>query len=533
MTALSYTFPTDFIWGAATAAHQIEGNNVSSDWWAREHSPNTDLSEASNDACDSYNRFEEDIRLLAASGLRMYRFSIEWARIEPECGCFSKAQLLHYRRMIDTCRQYGVEPMVTLYHMTLPLWFAEQGGWRRADAVERFRRYIEYVLPILHDVTWVCTLNEPNMVALTRGGTEGSDFIAASLPYPDPEISENLVAAHRSAREVLSSVPSIKSGWTIACQAFHAVPGCEAEMEAYQYPREDYFTEAAAGDDFIGVQAYLRTFIGKDGPVPTDPNAERTLTGWEYFPPALGIAVRHTWEVGGHTPIFVTENGIATANDARRIDYTYDALAGLHDAMADGIDVRGYLHWSLLDNYEWGSFRPTFGLIGWDKDTFERHPRPSLEWLGGIACGASGKATSFPALTAADDTGPPVPSCPHLPPRQPIPRVIRGRETEASCFHAEEAGRFACRDAVGVLGRQFEVASRRARATAYRLMPAATEALSDSTMSEIGMPATASQASRTRRLTPLPSEPKTTISGSVSKPVSPTSASPPPSSATA
>lgn len=187
MTALSYTFPNDFIWGAATAAHQIEGNNVSSDWWAREHSPNTDLSEASNDACDSYNRFEEDIRLLAASGLRMYRFSIEWARIEPECGCFSKAQLLHYRRMIDTCRQYGVEPMVTLYHMTLPLWFAEQGGWRRADA------------------------------------------------------------------------------------------------------------------------------------------------------------------------------------------------------MADGIDVRGYLHWSLLDNYEWGSFRPTFGLIGWDRDTFERHPRPSLDWLGNVS----------------------------------------------------------------------------------------------------------------------------------------------------
>ena len=140
MTALSYTFPNDFIWGAATAAHQIEGNNVSSDWWAREHSPNTDLSEASNDACDSYNRFEEDIRLLAASGLRMYRFSIEWARIEPECGCFSKAQLLHYRRMIDTCRQYGVEPMVTLYHMTLPLWFAEQGGWRRADAVPAVHR---------------------------------------------------------------------------------------------------------------------------------------------------------------------------------------------------------------------------------------------------------------------------------------------------------------------------------------------------------------------------------------------------------
>lgn len=385
MTSLSYEFPKGFIWGAATAAHQIEGNNVSSDWWAREHSFNSDLNEPSGDACDSYNRFEEDIRLLAESGLGMYRFSIEWARIEPEDGFFSSAQLLHYRKMIDTCRKYGVEPMVTLYHMTLPLWFAADGGWLRDDAAERFGRYVAYVLPILRDVTWVCTINEPNMVALTRGGTEGSDFVAASLPAPDPVISEHLVEAHRVARETLGAVSTIKSGWTIACQAFHALPGCQTEMEDYQYPREDYFTEASSGDDFIGVQAYLRTFIGKDGPVPVKPNVERTLTGWEYFPPALGIAVRHTWAVGNHTPIFVTENGIASADDTRRIDYTYDALVGLHDAMDEGIDVRGYLHWSLLDNYEWGSFRPTFGLIEWDKKTFERRPKPSLSWLGDVS----------------------------------------------------------------------------------------------------------------------------------------------------
>ena len=222
------------------------------------------------------------------------------------------------------------------------------------------------------------------MVALTQGGTEGSDFAASSLPSPDSIISQHLVEAHKRARDVLSSIEGVKAGWTIACQAFHAIPGCEAEMEAYQYPREDYFTEAAAGDDFIGVQAYLRTFIGKNGPVPIPTDAERTLTGWEYFPPALGIAVHHTWEVGRHTPIFVTENGIATSDDSRRIDYTYDALAGLHSAMNDGITVHGYLHWSLLDNYEWGSYKPTFGLIGWDKETFERQPRPSLGWLGEI-----------------------------------------------------------------------------------------------------------------------------------------------------
>ncbi|WP_368100791.1 family 1 glycosylhydrolase, partial [Bifidobacterium catenulatum] len=139
-----YRFPNNFIWGASTAAHQIEGNNVGSDWWAREHAENTDIHEPSGDAADSYNRYEEDIRILAESGLSMYRFSLEWARIEPEQGCFSKAQLLHYRKMIDTCKEYGVEPMVTLSHMTLPLWFAKQGGWLKPDADAYFARYVEY-----------------------------------------------------------------------------------------------------------------------------------------------------------------------------------------------------------------------------------------------------------------------------------------------------------------------------------------------------------------------------------------------------
>ena len=109
----------------------------------------------------------------------MYRFGIEWARIEPVEGCFSKAELLHYRAMIDACHEFGVEPMVTIYHFTMPLWFAAEGGWKRPDALDKFKRYVSYVLPILNDVTWICTINEPNMVALTQGGTEGTDFVAA------------------------------------------------------------------------------------------------------------------------------------------------------------------------------------------------------------------------------------------------------------------------------------------------------------------------------------------------------------------
>lgn len=386
MTGKTLQFPNTFFWGAATAAHQIEGNNVSSDWWEREHMQNGGLSEASGDACDSYNRYDEDIRLLASSGLQYYRFSLEWARIEPEEGCFSKAQIIHYRNMIEACHRYGVEPMVTLHHMTLPSWFARKGGWRSADAVDLFVRYVKEVSPILHDVKWVCTINEPNMVAMTWNGTDGADMAAASLPQPDLTIGATLAKAHKAACDVLhGEYPSLMVGWTVATQAFHAMPGCEKETEEYAYPRENYYLEVANGDDWLGVQGYLRTFIGKDGPVPFPDDVERTLTGWEYFPPAVGIGVRNAWDKSGHTPIVVTENGIATADDKRRLDYTYGALCAIRSAMDDGIDVRGYIHWSLLDNYEWGSFKPTFGLVAVDHETFERKPKLSLQWLGNVA----------------------------------------------------------------------------------------------------------------------------------------------------
>lgn len=381
-----YKFPNSFIWGASTAAHQIEGNNINSDWWSRENQPHSDLPERSGDAADSYHRYKEDIDLLAQSGLKMYRFSIEWARIEPEEGYFSKAELWHYRSMIDECLEHGITPMVTLNHMTLPLWFARKGGWLSTHAVDDFIRYVRYVSQILADVYWICTINEPNMVSLTRGGTTGQGMTATRLSSPDPKISQTLVDAHLAAENELANLlPNARTGWTIANQSYQAAPGYEKEMEEYQYPREDFFIEPTKHDAFVGVQAYLRTIIGKNGPLPIPDSAERTLTGWEYYPQSLENAVRHTWDVSGHQPIFVTENGLATSDDHRRIDYIYSALAGLHRAMTDGIDVRGYLCWSLIDNYEWGSVKPTFGLMGFDPETFERRPRPSLYWLGNIA----------------------------------------------------------------------------------------------------------------------------------------------------
>ncbi|WP_350227611.1 family 1 glycosylhydrolase [Agromyces mangrovi Wang et al. 2018] len=173
-------------------------------------------------------------------------------------------------------------------------------------------------------------------------------------------------------------------GWTIANQAFTATPGNEGKLVEVRHDWEDLYLDASAGDDFIGVQSYSTQQVDENGVVPHPEHPDNTLVGTAYRPDALGMAVRHAWERTG-LPVLVTENGIATADDARRIAYTREALAGLADAMADGADVRGYLHWSALDNYEWGHWTPTFGLIAVDRETFVRTPKPSLAWLGGVA----------------------------------------------------------------------------------------------------------------------------------------------------
>ncbi|GAA2690457.1 glycoside hydrolase family 1 protein [Nonomuraea recticatena] len=379
------SFPKGFLWGAAGSAHQTEGNNVASDLWALENRPGTFFADRSGDACDSYHRWPEDLDIVRELGLNSYRFSLEWARIEPAEGRFSNAALAHYRRVIEGCLERGLTPVVTLHHFTSPLWFQQGGGWLSGEAVGRFRRYVRAVLPILGGVEWVCTINEPNLLAMMANlmrDKERTEGVAGAMPPPDQPTADALAAAHLAAREELAG---LRSGWTIASQNFQAAEGAVAERDAWARPREDQFLEVAKDDDFVGVQAYTRVIIGKDGALPVPDEARRTLTGWEFHPAALGDAVRYTAARLPGVPILVTENGIATARDAERVEYTRGALAGLHEAMAEGADVRGYLHWSLLDNYEWGSYEPTFGLVSVDRETFQRTLKPSARWLGEIA----------------------------------------------------------------------------------------------------------------------------------------------------
>jgi beta-glucosidase len=384
-----------FLWGASVSAFQTEGNNIASDWWDIGRSVPM-LEEPAGDADDVYHRFDEDIRLLAQAGLNAYRFSIEWARIEPEDGHISQAEIDHYQRVVDSCAAHGVQPVVTLHHFTNPRWVSNRGGWMNEATVQRFIAYVCSLESILTrpEITYAITINEPNqlssLVALMNGNGSGIDA-ASGMPLPDPTATQHLLQAHRGAVDVLREFGK-QAGWSIASQVMQTADGSNALRAETPYEhvarRELDFLEASRDDDFVGVQAYTRHLVDSHGPLPVPQDARRTGNGWEYYPAALGEAVQDTWHFTGK-PVLITENGIATDRDSERIGYITEALNGLRGIMQQGEEpphVLGYLHWSLLDNYEWGSYKPKFGLIAVDRaHDFRRTPKSSLAWLGRVA----------------------------------------------------------------------------------------------------------------------------------------------------
>lgn len=379
-------WPEHFIWGTATAAHQVEGGNWNSDWWAWEHDAESPCVEPSGDACDHYHLFERDLELIAALGFNSYRFSIEWARIEPEEAEFSRAQLEHYRRMLEACHRNQLLPVVTFHHFTSPRWVAAKGGWEQARTADSFVRYCETAAAHLGDLLdIVCTVNEPNVVAFQ--GYESAMFPpgvrdAAARDRANATLAE----AHRRARDAIKGQADVSVGLTLAMSEYAAVDGGTQRLEQIRSRSEDVFLDAAAADDFIGVQTYTRLRIGPDGEVDPEEGVETTLMGWEYRPEALEATIPRAHAATGGTPVVVTENGIATEDDERRIAFIARALDGVRACLDDGIDVRGYFYWSALDNFEWArGYGPTFGLVAVDRVTFERTAKPSARWLGDIA----------------------------------------------------------------------------------------------------------------------------------------------------
>lgn len=417
-----------FLIGASTAAHQVEGNNVYSDYWAQEHMTNTSFNEPSGIACDHYNRFEEDIRLLAEAGLNAYRFSIEWARVEPQPGVFDADATEHYRKVLECCHKYGVEPIVTMHHFTSPKWLIEQGGWEAEATVEKFANYCKYVVEQLGDLfTYVCTINEANMgiqiaaiskrmmmIMQKNQSAEGKVQVGINLENPfmermkkqamenvqvfgtpqpqvfvssrTPEGDLLVMRAHRAAKAAMKAVkPELQIGITLSLHDIQAQPGGEAEAEREWNEEFVHYLPYIEDDDFFGLQNYTRTLMGPEGSLPVPDGAETTQMGYEFYPAALGNVIRKVNEKL-QIPIIVTENGIATADDTRRVAFIREALAGVQSCIDDGIDVCGYCHWSLMDNFEWQKgYSMTFGLIAVDRATMMRKPKDSLSFLGSYA----------------------------------------------------------------------------------------------------------------------------------------------------
>jgi beta-glucosidase len=200
---------------------------------------------------------------------------------------------------------------------------------------------------------------------------------------PDHALGEVLLVAHRKARDVLASLPTVRSGYTVACFNFHPVDTVVPEWTPLAM---DWYLEQAADDDFLGVQCYSRVLLGPEGPLEPDPSAERTSIGTEYYPDCVAETVARAWGLSGHTPLLVTENGIPTNDDEQRERYLREAVAGLGRAMAEGIDVGGYFHWSLIDNFEWvWGFGPKYGLAAVNRETFARTLKPSARVFADIA----------------------------------------------------------------------------------------------------------------------------------------------------
>ena len=396
-------FPPGFVWGAATAAHQVEGGNWNNDWWQWERAPGTPCEEPSGDACDHYHRYREDLDLLAGLGFNAYRFSLEWSRIEPEEGEFSNAALEHYRRMCGACRERGLEPIVTFHHFTTPRWVAARGGWVGPETADYFGRFCERAAAHLGDLmARACTLNEPNVVAAF--GYRWGLFPPGER---DPELrlraNEVLIAAHRQAVSAIRALCAVPVGMTLAMQDHQAVDGGESLRDSERRDMEDVFLDAVRDDDFIGVQAYTRLRFGSQGMCPPEPGARLTQMGYEFWPDALEACLRRAAGLTRDLPLLVTENGIGTDDDAERIEYVERALRGVHACLRDNIMVLGYVYWSLFDNFEWAfGYRPKFGLIAVDRDTQTRRPKPSAAWLGAIARANTLAAPGSASVGAAD-----------------------------------------------------------------------------------------------------------------------------------
>ncbi|MFA5320626.1 MAG: glycoside hydrolase family 1 protein [Candidatus Omnitrophota bacterium] len=390
-------FPRDFLWGAATSAYQVEGGNSASDWWLWEKLTGH---QESASACRHYQLYENDFDLAAKLQHNAHRLSIEWSRIESKEGKFSRKELKHYLDVILALKARNIEPVVTLHHFTNPVWFARSGRWENRRSVERFLRYCDIVVRGLakHVHYWI-TINEPTVYIshsyiLGVWPPQAQSYLKAAL------VEENLAAAHISAYRLIHNIYNGMKlpapGVSIAQNVTAFVP-CNPDLKnriAVNFRHKLYnlgFLDRVMRDkalDFIGINYYSRQLVDlvKNGlgnlvfdvcKKNHHPLRKNSL-GWDIYPKGLCELLLGLKKY--RLPVMITENGICTSDDDLRWEYIRGHLKNIHRAISKGVNVTGYLYWSLLDNFEWDKgFRPRFGLIGVDYKTQKRKIRKSAE----------------------------------------------------------------------------------------------------------------------------------------------------------
>lgn len=386
--------PNDFLWGAGTSAHQVEGDNRLNDWWAWEHVPL--VPEPSGMACDHYNQYETDLDIAKRLGHNAYRFSIEWSRVERSPGHFSEEELTHYEKVIQACRARKIVPVVTLHHFTNPMWFAAEGGWASSRSPEHFARYAKRVVErFQYRIPWWITINEPTVLVyygyLCGTWPPGKRSIPMAI-----RALKNLVQAHRLAYTAIHAHAK-SSDWLFnpyvgIAHHIRCYDPCRWRSKADRWAAKirhrlanEWVLNACRGTmDFIGLNYYTRDFIRFPGRVcpPWHHDGQRPRSGmdWEIYPEGLRRVLADLKQYG--LPVLIAENGVCADDDEVRWDFIRTHVGEMAKAMVGGANVAGYLYWSLMDNFEWAhGFRPRFGLVEVDYNTMERKIRPSGEKL--------------------------------------------------------------------------------------------------------------------------------------------------------
>ena len=409
-------FPKDFIFGTAVASYQVEGGIYNNDWTDWENN-NSKCEEPCAEACRHYELINEDIELIKSLGIKAFRFSIEWSRVEPEKNQFDQEAINHYVKKTNKLIKNDILPIITFHHFTTPKWVSNEGSWASKNVVTYFINYVQRMMDNLpSEIIYFNTINEPGI--FTFFGYFSTNKFPPGIANEEIFIkaSNNVINAHIKAREIIKNKnPNSQIGMTHALQEWE--DNDNKRLKKYiKYHLEDKFLEASKDDDFIGLQTYtivripnnilltiftpflldislirkyflprlLQIFAGRNGII--DKNTRVTKMGYEYRPQAVLYNLNRLNKIFDGKKIFITENGIATDDDEERIEFVTAVLNDVHNYTVDNENLIGYLYWSLLDNFEWDlGYQMNFGLVEVDKKTYIRTPHKSAYWFGNIS----------------------------------------------------------------------------------------------------------------------------------------------------